>query len=114
MKGTAARTAASRTTATLSQKVRGFLHVERHGVSANAVYTVVFRRMDAGGSTFRPATILVEGAQALIETFDRIGLDFHRADVRGALEDILRLGSANFPDLWLSEEELREKGLIES
>ena len=37
-----------------------------------------------------------------------------RAHVRGALEDILRLGSANIPDLWLSDEEVLEKGLAES
>ncbi len=30
----------------------------------------------------------------------------------GALEDILRLGSANIPDLWLSDEEILEKGLV--
>jgi hypothetical protein len=30
------------------------------------------------------------------------------------LEDILRLGSANIPDLWLSEEEMLLKGLIEA
>jgi len=110
MKGTAARTAASHTAATLSPKVRGFLHVQRHGVSTSAVYTVIFHRLDSSG--LGPTPVLVEGAQALIETLDRIGLDFHRAEVRGALEDILRLGSANFPDVWMSDEELREKGLI--
>jgi len=32
--------------------------------------------------------------------------------VRGALEDVLRFGSANIPDLWLSDEEMIEKGLV--
>jgi len=50
----------------------------------------------------------------LLDLLDRIGVDFRRSEVRGALEDILRLGSANIPDLWLSEEEMLEKGLIES
>jgi len=40
-------------------------------------------------------------------------VDFHFREVRGALEDILRLGSANIPDLWLSDEEVLEKGLVE-
>ena len=56
---------------------------------------------------------MAEGAQELIELLERIGVDFHLAEVRGALEDILRLGSANIPDLWLSDEEMLEKGLVE-
>ncbi len=111
MKASAARTAASPKAATLSPKVRGFLHVERHGVSTSAVYTVTFHRLDRDGSAPKPA--LVEGAQALIETLEQIGVNFRHAEMRGALEDILRLGSANFPDLWMSDEELLEKGLIE-
>ena len=50
----------------------------------------------------------------LIELLERIGVDFRLKEVRGALEDILRLGSANIPDLWLSDEEMLEKGLVES
>jgi hypothetical protein len=45
---------------------------------------------------------------------EKVGVDFRLREVRGALEDILRLGSANIPDLWLSDEELLEKGLVES
>lgn len=112
MKASAARTGPCRKTATLSPKVRGFLHVERHGVSTSAIYTVTFRRLDRNGSA--PKAVLAEGAQALIETLERIGVNFRHAEVRGALEDILRLGSANIPDLWMSDEELLEKGLIES
>ena len=62
----------------------------------------------------RPKPILAEGAQALIDLLERIGVDFHRPEVRGALEDILRLGSANIPDLWLSDDDLLAKGLAES
>jgi len=61
-----------------------------------------------------PKPVLAEGAHALIELLERIGVDFRLGDVRGALEDILRLGSANIPDLWLSDEEMLEKGLVES
>jgi len=45
---------------------------------------------------------------------EKIGVDFRLREVRGALEDILRLGSANIPDLWLSDEEIAEKGLVET
>ena len=57
--------------------------------------------------------MLAEGAHALIELLERIGVDFRLDEARGALEDILRLGSANIPDLWLSDEEILEKGLVE-
>ena len=66
--------------------------------------------LGAGGL---PKPVLAEGARALIELLERIGLNFHLREVRGALEDILRLGSANIPDLWFSEEEMFEKGLVE-
>jgi len=57
--------------------------------------------------------MLAEGAQSLIDYWEnRRG--FQAAEVRGALEDILRLGSANIPDLWLSDEEMLERGLVET
>jgi len=65
------------------------------------------------GAGTLPKPVLTEGARALIELLERIGVDFHLREVRGALEDILRLGSANIPDLWLSDEEMLEKGLVE-
>ena len=67
----------------------------------------------ASATTAPPKPVLAEGAHALIELLERIGVDFHLREVRGALEDILRLGSANIPDLWLSDEEMLEKGLVE-
>ena len=67
-----------------------------------------------GSANAMPKPVLAEGAHALIELLERIGVDFRLGDVRGALEDILRLGSANIPDLWLSDEETLEKGLVES
>jgi hypothetical protein len=78
------------------------------------MYVVTYHRLhrDAGGPLPRP--VLAEGARSLIELLERTGVDFHLAEVRGALEDILRFGSANIPDLWLSDEEMVEKGLVES
>jgi hypothetical protein len=58
--------------------------------------------------------MLAEGAQSLIDLLGKIGVDFRLREVRGALQDILRLGSANIPDLWLSDEEMLERGLVET
>ena len=93
-------------------QTRGFLHIVRHGNGTNAVYVLTYHRLDRVG--VRPRPLLAEGAQPLLDLLDRIGVDFRRSEVRGALEDILRLGSTNIPDLWLSDEEMLEKGLIES
>ena len=97
-------------------KARGFLHIVRHGGGPSAIYVVTYHRLASGldriGAHPKPA--LAEGAHALIELLERIGVDFGLKEVRGALEDILRLGSANIPDLWLSDEEMLEKGLVES
>jgi hypothetical protein len=93
-------------------KTRGFLHIDRHGAGPQAIYVVTYHRLNNNG--IRPRPVEAVGAQALIELLERIGVDFHLREVRGALEDILRLGSANIPDLWLSDEEMVEKGLVES
>ena len=108
-------------------KTRGFLHIVRYGAGPSAIYIVTYHRLDhenhsasfpsaslgASGASVRPKPMLAEGAQALIELLEQIGVDFRLSEVRGALEDILRLGSANIPDLWLSDEEMVEKGLVE-
>ncbi|HET9995751.1 MAG TPA: hypothetical protein VFQ18_10100 [Candidatus Acidoferrum sp.] len=93
-------------------KTNGFLHIVRHGGGPSAIYIVTYHRLDREST--HPIPVLAEGAQALIELLERIGVDFHLSEVRGTLEDILRLGSANIPDLWLSDEEMVEKGLVES
>ena len=91
-------------------KTRGFLHIVRHGGGPSALYRRLYHEDSAGAP---PKAVLAEGAQELIELLEGIGVDFRLAEVRGALEDILRLGSANIPDLWLSDEEAMEKGLVE-
>ena len=96
----------------LAPRAHGFLRVVRHGASASSIYVVTYHRLDLEGALPKP--VLAEGAQALIDLLEKIGVDFRRGEVRGALEDILRLGSANIPDLWLSDEEMVEKGLVES
>jgi hypothetical protein len=93
-------------------KTRGFLHIVRHGGGPSAIYIVKYHHLDQEGAVPKP--VLAEDANALIELLERIGVDFRLPEVRGALEDILRLGSANIPDLWLSDEEMVEKGLVES
>ena len=91
---------------------RGFLHIVRHGAGPTAIYVLTYQRLDLEGVRAKP--VLAEGAQALIDLMEKIGVDFRLKEVRGALVDILRLGSANIPDLWLSDEEMLEKGLVES
>jgi hypothetical protein len=98
--------------ASAQPKARGFLHIVRHGAGLNAFYILTYHRLDRSGT--RPKAMLAEGAQSLIDIMERIGVDFRLREVRGALEDILRLGSANIPDLWLSDEEIVEKGMIET
>ena len=105
-------TALAARTARETQKARGFLHIVRHGAGLNAFYIVSYHQIARTG--VRPKPMLAEGAQALIDLLERVGVDFRLREVRGALEDILRLGSANIPDLWLSNEELLEKGLVEN
>ena len=92
-------------------KVRGFLRIVRHGVGPRALYVITYHRLDQEGAPPKP--VPAEGASALIDLLERIGVDFRLREVRDALEDILRLGSANIPDLWLSDEEMMEKGLVE-
>jgi hypothetical protein len=100
-------------------KARGFLHIVRHGGGPSAIYVVTYQRLDRelavglDSIMAHPKPALAEGAHALIELLERIGVDFGLKEVRGALEDILRLGSANIPDLWLSDEEMMDKGLVE-
>jgi hypothetical protein len=92
-------------------KTRGFLHIDRHGAGPQAVYVVTYHRLEHNG--IRPKPVEAVGARELIELLERIGVDFHLRELRGALEDIFRLGSANIPDPWLSNEEMIEKGLVE-
>jgi hypothetical protein len=91
---------------------RSFLRIVRHGTGPSAIYVVTYHRLDRAGVQPRP--VLAEGAQALMDLLERIGVDFGVSEVRGAFEDILRFGSANIPDLWLSDQEMIEKGLVES
>jgi len=94
-------------------KTRGFLRIVRHGGGPAALYVVTYHRLDDHAGDTHPRPALAEGAQSLIELLERIGVDFRLGETRGALEDVLRFGSANIPDLWLSDEEMVEKGLID-
>jgi hypothetical protein len=97
-------------------KTRGFLHIVRHGAGPHAMYVVTYHDLDPATDHAdpQPQPMAAEGAQPLIELLEELGVDFRLGEVRGALEDILRLGSANSPDLWFSEEQLTRKSLIDS
>jgi hypothetical protein len=94
-------------------KTHGFLRIARHGVGPGAMYVITYHRLEQREGP-HPRPVAAESAQALIELLERIGVDFRLSEVRGAMEDVLRFGSANIPDLWLSDEEMIEKGLVES
>jgi hypothetical protein len=90
---------------------KGFLNIVRHGTGPGAVYVLTYHRLDRLGASAPP--LLAEGAQELLDLLDRMGVDCRLSEVRGALEDILRLGSANIPDVWLSDEQMLQKSLSE-
>src|SRR5258708_39072965 len=83
--------------APLKTKTRGFLRIARHGGGPGAVYVITYHRLDAQAENSQPKPVLAEGAQALIELLERIGVDFGLGEVRGALDGLLRLRGANFP-----------------
>jgi hypothetical protein len=91
---------------------RAFLNIVRHGIGPAAIYVLTYRRLDRVGSTPKP--VLAEGSRVLIELLEKLGVNLELKEVRDALKDIHRLGSANIPDLWLTDEQMAEQGLIES
>jgi hypothetical protein len=96
----------------LPPATRAFLNIVRHGTGPAAIYVLTYRRLDRIGSDPKP--VLAEGSRILIEMLEKLGVNLELKEVRGALQDIHRLGSANIPDLWLSDEQMAEQGLIES
>src|ERR1700674_5567401 len=98
--------------AALPSATRAFLNIVRHGSGLAAIYVLTYRRLDR--VTSNPQPILAEGSRILIELLEKLGVNLELKEVRGALQDIYRLGSANIPDLWLTDEQMAEKGLIES
>src|SRR6187399_2874619 len=70
-------------------QARSFLRIVRHGAGPGAVYVLTYHRLDGANTVSKP--LLAEGAQPLLDLLDQIGVDFRSAEVRGALEDILRL-----------------------
>ncbi len=112
MSAHASRAALATNPVPVTQKTRGFLRIVRHGAGPAAIYVITYHKLDVQGALPKPTS--AEGAEALIDLLEKIGVDFRVSEVRGALEDILRFGSANIPDLWLSDEEMVEKGLVEA
>jgi hypothetical protein len=96
----------------LPPATRAFLHIVRHGTGPAAIYVLTYRRLDRIGSNPKP--VLAEGSRVLIELLEKLGVDLELKEVRDALKDIHRLGSANISERWLTEEQMAEQGLIES
>lgn len=85
-------------------KAGGFLHIVRHGTGSGTMYVVTYHRLQRDAKIVMAQPALAESAQLLIDMLDRLGVDFRLREVRGALADVLRLGSANIPDLWISDD----------
>lgn len=97
--------------AALPSATRAFLNIVRHGIGPAAIYVLTYRRLDRLGS--EPKPVLAEGSRILIEMLEKLGVNLELKEVRGALQDIHRLGSANIPNLWLTDEQMAEQGLIQ-
>jgi hypothetical protein len=95
----------------LPPATRAFLNIVRHGTGPAAIYVLSYRRLDRIGTNPKP--VLAEGSRILIELLEKLGVNLELKEVRGALQDVHRLGSANIPDLWLTDEQMAEKGLIQ-
>jgi hypothetical protein len=74
------------------------------------MYTITYHRLDEridrGQPRRIPLPVVAQNPQILIELLERIGVDLGLGEVRGALSDILRFGSANIPDMWVSSENI--------
>jgi hypothetical protein len=60
--------------------------------------------MDVDTQQSKP--VVAEGPRLLLDLLEQLGVDLGRGEVRGALNDVLRFGSANIPDHWLAGERL--------
>src|SRR5258706_5854434 len=107
MSAHAARTALAANPLPVTQKTRGFLRIVRHGAGPSAIYIITYHKLEAQGALPKPA--MAEGAQALIDLLEKIGVDFRMNEVRGALEDILRLDSEHMCAFWLNYELMLRK-----
>ena len=97
--------------AALPSATRAFLNIVRHGIGPAAIYVLTYRRLDRIASNPKP--VLAEGSRILIELLEKLGVNLELKEVRGALQDIHRLGSANIPDLWLTDEQMAEQDLVQ-
>ncbi len=78
-------------------RTRGFLHIVRHGAGINVFYIVTYHRLDRIGA--RPKAMLAEGAQALIDLLERIGVDFRLREVRRGSRRHSAAGFGEYPRL---------------
>lgn len=91
------------------QKQNGALHIVRHGRGPGSAYEITYQRPGRDGVATQPR--MVAGAQGLLDFLDELGIDFSQPDVKGALEAVLLQGSGAIPEIWLTEEQIRQNGL---
>ncbi|HEV2488715.1 MAG TPA: hypothetical protein VGT03_02820 [Candidatus Acidoferrales bacterium] len=100
---------ASPKTALVEDSLRGTLRIVKVGLGPISVYDVKFCGRPGAGASLQP--LRLANSDALVELLDRLKIDFQRAEVRQAIEDLLLHGSGSISDLVFSQGDLREAGL---
>jgi hypothetical protein len=100
---------ASPKTAFVQETLRGTLRIVKEGLGSISVYDVTFCGRPGDGTSLQP--LRLANSEALVELLDRLQIDFRRAEVRQAIEDLLLHGAGYIPDLVFSQKDLQEAGL---
>jgi hypothetical protein len=100
---------ASPKTAIVQETLRGTLRIVKEGFGSVSVYDVTFCGKTDAGASLQP--LRLANSDALVELLDRLRIDFQRAEVKQAIEDLLLHGSGYIPDLTFLQLDLHEVGL---
>src|SRR5258708_4939182 len=84
MSAHATRTALAANPLPVTQKTKGFLRIVPHGAGSSAIYIITYHKLDMQGALPKPT--MAEGAEALIDLLEKIGVELRMNEVRGALQ----------------------------
>lgn len=100
---------ASPRTAPVQDSLRGTLRIVKEGFGPVSVYDVTFCVKPGDATSLLP--LRLANSDALVDLLDRLKIDFRRADVREAIEDVLLRGAGHIPELSFALNDLQEAGL---
>lgn len=100
---------ASPKTALVKDSLRGTLRIVKEGFGPISVYDVTFYVKPGDANSLQ--ALRLANSDALVELLERLHVDFQRAEVKQAVEDVLLRGTGYIPDLVFSQSDLREAGL---